>query len=481
MATRGMEGMAAARPLPDPASHPLEALSPRTWRVAIVGSLVATAVLLVVLRGLEPVGASLESLARSGTPAAARRVLDTWGQAHSFRRAAFSIGLDYLLIPVYVTLLMLVCLRTRTRRWRLAGVTVAWLQLATAAFDVLENQGMIRVIEGGRRNTGVHGRWLEVTRFAYYARWGLVGVGAAFALVRALAWLLSKTYRRAAPLEIRVPLGEAQDRHRRLASVTALVGAAVLGITWFVKPVEHGPTLLRLVHSTPGTAAAIVTDWHVYGSIRAAYLAGLIPLSVIVAAATAALVATWGGPSALVRRVGSTLAALQVAAGAGGMLLAAALWRIVVNASSAPGWMVPAAVVTEAVLGIGLASGLAFGVMPWARHWWLDLREDGSPYPGPALGDERNFPSPKRRFLAWARGIPFEPDLPPTVVPTGETKLRGVCFSGGGSARPRTTSARCRHCRRRASWTRRTSCPPCPAARTSPAPSPWPAGTRTRR
>src|SRR5207237_4756491 len=26
----------------------------------------------------------------------------------------------------------------------------------------------------------------------------------------------------------------------------------------------------------------------------------------------------------------------------------------------------------------------------------------------------------------------FEPDLPPTVVPTGETKLRGVCFSGGG-------------------------------------------------
>lgn len=411
--------------------HPLDGLSRRGWAAAVAFTFVASALVVWILGRLEPVGASLESLARAGTPAAAKRVLDTWGTAHSFRRAAFSIGLDYLLISLYVPLLMLACLRTRTRGWRIVGVTLAWLQLATAAFDVLENQGMIRVIEGGRRNTGVQGRWLGVTRFAYDARWTLVALAVAFVLARAVAWLLSRRYRSTPPVRVRVPPGDAQDRRRRLAALAVLVSAALVGIAFFVKPVEPGPTLVRMVHSTGGAPEAIVKGWKVYGSIRAAYLAGLIPLALLCAAAAAALVATWGGPSVAVRRAGAALAAAQALVVAGGLLLAAALWRTIVEAAHAPSSMARVAVVGDIALGLAVAFGVVFAVLPWAWRWWLDLREDGSPYPTPE-GDRHNFPSPKDRFVRWARGVPFEPELPPSTVAVGRPELRGVCFSGGG-------------------------------------------------
>ena len=50
--------MTAARRAPGSASHSLEYLSPRAWRIAVIGSSISTVVLLLVLRRLEPVGGS---------------------------------------------------------------------------------------------------------------------------------------------------------------------------------------------------------------------------------------------------------------------------------------------------------------------------------------------------------------------------------------------------------------------------------------
>ena len=140
-----------------------------------------------------PYGIVSFELARDA--AQAQAILDSWDRVAQLQ-AAFSLGLDYLFIPLYAITLTLTCLwaaRFRRERRRLPpllvmiglpGTLLAWAQSLAAGLDVIENMALARMLFGA-----VAAPWPQITSICAAAKFSLVAAGIVYSLLALAAYV----------------------------------------------------------------------------------------------------------------------------------------------------------------------------------------------------------------------------------------------------------------------------------------------------
>jgi hypothetical protein len=136
------------------------------------------------------------SLQLAGSEREAEAIVQSWESAGVRDRAAFSLGLDYLYMPIYAAgasfLGAKLALAARGRnRLGLAGwaAGVAWLPWLAAALDATENAAALEIV---LHPTDVQGVWTTVMKDAALVKYGLLGVVIGFLAAGTLVVLLRR-------------------------------------------------------------------------------------------------------------------------------------------------------------------------------------------------------------------------------------------------------------------------------------------------
>jgi hypothetical protein len=188
--------------------HPLESLR-RNVLDGMVLPLVGLSLLMMFILNIlglplvnptAPYGIISFELARDEAQAAA--ILASWNQTAQLR-AAFSLGLDFLFIPIYTGALTLTCLwaaRFRLERRRLPswlvmiglpGVLLAWAQAGAGLFDVIENIALVRMLL-----IGINSPWPQVASICAFSKFSLLGAGIVYSLIALAAYASATLFSR---------------------------------------------------------------------------------------------------------------------------------------------------------------------------------------------------------------------------------------------------------------------------------------------
>lgn len=128
------------------------------------------------------------TLELAGTPEEATRIVDSWEETDALDEAGVSLGLDFLYMPLYATLLAgLVVAISRRRRWSI-GPAVAWAPFLAAAFDVVETVVLVRVVDDPSA-----GGWPALARASAFGKFALLIVTVLFLVVAAAAGLVQRS------------------------------------------------------------------------------------------------------------------------------------------------------------------------------------------------------------------------------------------------------------------------------------------------
>lgn len=127
--------------------HPLQSLEIKSWTWWLLGSSFVLLSIVMLLIPIEPNILAFEFNALN--------VVSKWDETGKIW-AAFSLGLDFLYIPIYSTLLALGCVSVRKRYstplLANSGIALAWGQWLAAVFDGLENLSLLVVLFGALGN-----------------------------------------------------------------------------------------------------------------------------------------------------------------------------------------------------------------------------------------------------------------------------------------------------------------------------------------
>ncbi len=173
--------------------HPLARLGSQQRKRWFWGWLGPT---LVVMLVLQIVGTPLQtptaprgiiSYEFAGTTERAAAILAGWDE-NARLHAGFSLGLDYLFMPLYAMTIALGCLwaaeRWRRRPLTALGTLLAWGVWLAAVFDVVENLALWRLLSGTQTDP-----WPGIAWWCALLKFALVGGGLVYILVGAIVGL----------------------------------------------------------------------------------------------------------------------------------------------------------------------------------------------------------------------------------------------------------------------------------------------------
>lgn len=182
-------------------SHPFATLPPSTRRrslpVLIVLTLALTAVLQIVGAPLKTPAApqGIVSFELAGTLPAAQAMVASWDSAAQLH-AAFSLGLDYLYMPLYAVAIALACvqaagssLRSRRPIWAL-GLLLAWAMGLAALLDAIENIALWQLLLGS-----TSAAWPAVARACALVKFAFVIAGLLYAGLGGVVYLVRRRRR----------------------------------------------------------------------------------------------------------------------------------------------------------------------------------------------------------------------------------------------------------------------------------------------
>ncbi len=126
--------------------HPLEAI-PADKRVRVfLPLLVATLLITFAFRFIGPAKPTIVDFELAGNVAKATDILTAWTPMDRIH-AGFSLGFDYLYMPIYSTTIALACVLAatvlRSGVWKSIGLALAWGLWLAAIFDAIENLALI--------------------------------------------------------------------------------------------------------------------------------------------------------------------------------------------------------------------------------------------------------------------------------------------------------------------------------------------------
>lgn len=171
-------------------THPFQRLSHAAQKRAlpplIVATLALTAALQLIGRPLQTTAAPLGivSFELAGTLAAAQAMIASWDSSAQ-QHAAFSLGLDYLYMPLYAVTIALACVRTAaaslrtSRRAAALCILLAWGLGLAALLDAVENAALWQVLQGSTAAAWpAVAHWCAAVKFVWVIA-GLLYAGAA--------------------------------------------------------------------------------------------------------------------------------------------------------------------------------------------------------------------------------------------------------------------------------------------------------------
>ena len=178
--------------------HPLASWNGRQSTTAFWLLVALTLIVLVVL---QVVGLPLQTAAApqgivsfelAGLPATTQAILDSW-DPNARVHVGFSLGLDFLFMPLYAATIALGCLWgagvLSRRRWPLAalGRPLAWGVWLAVLCDVVENIALWRLLAGP-----VTAPWPARARWCAMVKFGLLGLGLVYVMVAVAAWATNR-------------------------------------------------------------------------------------------------------------------------------------------------------------------------------------------------------------------------------------------------------------------------------------------------
>ena len=170
-------------------SHPLAGIPSDKRTRVFIPLLVATLVITFLFRFIGPGQPTIVDFELAGSVPKAQAIIDAWNENDRIR-AGFSLGFDYLYMPVYSTTIALACVMAagalQRQAWRTIGLLLAWGLWLAAISDATENLALITELLG--RNAAP---WPQIAQICATIKFGLILVGILY-VVAGIVLRLSK-------------------------------------------------------------------------------------------------------------------------------------------------------------------------------------------------------------------------------------------------------------------------------------------------
>src|SRR5512143_404921 len=132
-------------------THPLAVIPSAKRTRVFVPLLIATLVITFLFRFIGPAQPTIVEFELAGSVPQAQAIIDAWNETDRIR-AGFSLGFDYLYMPVYSTTIALACILAagvlRRKAWYTVGLLLAWGLWLAALFDATENLALFTELLG---------------------------------------------------------------------------------------------------------------------------------------------------------------------------------------------------------------------------------------------------------------------------------------------------------------------------------------------
>jgi hypothetical protein len=162
-------------------THPLAAIAPETRARIFIALLIATLVITFLFRFIGPAQPTIVDFELAGSVPNAQAIIDAWDETDRIR-AGFSLGFDYLYMPVYSTTIALACVLAagvlKGKAWRSIALLLAWGLWAAAIFDAIENAALFTVLLGNNVAP-----YPQIAQICALIKFGLIVAGLVYAAI----------------------------------------------------------------------------------------------------------------------------------------------------------------------------------------------------------------------------------------------------------------------------------------------------------
>ena len=126
----------------------------------------------------------------SGSGTNLQAIIDAWNENDRIR-AGFSLGFDYLYMPVYSTTIALACVMAvgvlKRRAWHTSGILLAWGLWIAALCDATENLALLTELLGNNVAP-----WPQVAQICATLKFGLILLGLLYVVAGVVLRLIKK-------------------------------------------------------------------------------------------------------------------------------------------------------------------------------------------------------------------------------------------------------------------------------------------------
>ena len=170
--------------------HPLAAIPSDKRTRVFVPLLIATLVITFLFRFIGPAQPTIVDFELAGSVDKAQAIIDTW-TANEHIHAGFSLGFDYLYMPVYSTTIALACVMAagvlQRKAWHSIGILLAWGLWIAAIADATENLALLTELFGNNVAP-----WPSVAQICATIKFGLIVLGLLYVIVGVVAKVLAR-------------------------------------------------------------------------------------------------------------------------------------------------------------------------------------------------------------------------------------------------------------------------------------------------
>ena len=170
--------------------HPLEVIAPEQRGRVFAPLLIATLALTFLFRFIGPDRPTIVDFELAGSVEKAGQIVRAWS-ATDHIRAGFSLGLDYLYMPLYSTTIALGCIlalgASKNALWRSSGVLLAWGLWIAAISDALENVALYAILLGGNVTP-----WPQAAQICATIKFGLIALGLSYVVIGVMGKVVTR-------------------------------------------------------------------------------------------------------------------------------------------------------------------------------------------------------------------------------------------------------------------------------------------------
>jgi hypothetical protein len=171
-------------------THPLVAIPPDKRARVFVPLLIATLIITFLFRFIGPAQPTIVDFELAGSVDKAAQIITAWNENDRIR-AGFSLGFDYLYMPVYATTIALACVMTvkaaKRQAWHISGLLLAWGLWLAALFDAIENLALFTELLGSNVAP-----YPQIAQICATIKFGLILLGLLYVVVGVVLRLIKK-------------------------------------------------------------------------------------------------------------------------------------------------------------------------------------------------------------------------------------------------------------------------------------------------